>query len=288
MRPWARAGLAVAIPGLVALLAWGAFESFSANPNDVDPQAVAPRILRDTEETTLYLEAFPVAAYEVAEVQGQGRFYVDDADDVIKRPLRKGVMWEPYLANLIPRHVGPGTTVLDVGAHVGVHTVTLARSTGRKGRVYAFEPQKKLYRELVHNLRLNGLSNVVALRFALGESPGIVEMGRPAKNNEGGTAIGAGGDKVELRTLDSFGFRNVSFIKIDVEGYEDHVLAGAAQTIRAQHPTILVEIQGGNDYDKASAAVRGRIDGTVAKLESFGYAVKRVSMHDYLATYRAP
>ncbi|MFY9314273.1 MAG: FkbM family methyltransferase [Burkholderiales bacterium] len=288
MRLWARAGLAVSIPGIVALLAWGAYEEFSANPNDVDPQAIAPRMLHDAAETSEYLKAFPVDAYKVAEVDGQGRFHVDDLDDVIKRPLRKGVMWEPYLVNLMPRHVRPGTTAIDVGAHIGVHTVTLARAAGRKGRVYAFEPQKKLHRELVHNLKLNGLGNVVALRFALGDAPSILEMSRSAKNNEGGTAIGVGGDRVELRTLDSFGFRNVSFIKIDVEGYEDHVLAGAAQTIRAQHPTILVEIQGGNDYDKASADVRQKIDATVAKLKSFGYAVRRVSMHDYLATYGAP
>ena len=287
MRSLARTGMAVAILGAAALAAWGGYEFFSANSNEIDSAGLAPRLVRDAEEMNRYLAAFPVGEYKIAEVEGQGRFYLDDIDDVIKRPLRNGVMWEPYLVNLIPLHVKPGTTVIDAGAHIGTHTVTMARAAGRKGRVYSFEPQKKLYRELVHNLRINGLGNVVPLRFAVGDRPGMVEMSKSAKGNEGGTAIGAGGDKVELRTIDSFGFRNVSFMKIDVEGFEDHVLDGAAQTIRTQHPALLVEIQGGNDYDKASPEIRQRIERTVAKLKAFGYAVRRVSMHDYLATYPA-
>ena len=48
---------------------------------------------------------------------------------------------------------------------------------------------------------------------------------------------------VELRTLDSFGFQNITFIKIDVEGHECSVLGGASATIEAQKPSLLVEIE---------------------------------------------
>lgn len=277
------AGLAAAV-----LLAWGAHEVFSDNPNEIETSRLAPQLLRDQAAMREYLAAFPLAEYKIYEVDGQGRFYLDGIDDVIKRPLRKGVMWEPYLENLIPQHVKPGTTVIDVGAHIGTHTLTMARAAGRKGRVYAFEPQRKIYRELVRNLELNDARNTVPLRFALGDRHGVIEMSKSAAGNEGGTAVGSGGDKAELRTLDSFGFRNISFIKIDVEGFEDFVLAGAAQTIEQQHPVLLVEIQGGEDYDKAPAKVRQRIEQTIARLKAFGYAVKRVSRHDYLATWPGP
>ncbi|NBR78651.1 MAG: FkbM family methyltransferase, partial [Alphaproteobacteria bacterium] len=53
------------------------------------------------------------------------------------------------------------------------------------------------------------------------------------------------GDQAELRTIDSFGFRNVSLLKIDVESLEDQVLDGARETILESKPVILAEIQGG-------------------------------------------
>jgi FkbM family methyltransferase len=288
MRPGLRLSAAGAILLAAALLAWGAREHFADNPNDIEPARLAPQLLRDQAAMGEYLAAFPLAEYKIYEVEGQGRFYLDGLDDVIKRPLRKGVMWEPYLVTLIPQHIKPGTTVIDAGAHIGTHTMTMARTAGRKGRVYSFEPQKKIYRELVRNVELNGLRNVVPLRFALGDRHEVIEMSRSVAGNEGGTGVGPGGDKAELRTIDSFGFRNVSFIKIDVEGFEDHVLDGAAQTIKAQHPVLLVEIQGGEDYDKAPPKIRQRIEQTIAKLKAYGYAVKRVSRHDYLATWPAP
>ncbi len=48
---------------------------------------------------------------------------------------------------------------------------------------------------------------------------------------------------IDARTLDSFGFDDVDFIKIDVEGHERNVLAGASETIRRCRPTLLVEIE---------------------------------------------
>ena len=269
----------------VALLAWGAYAWFAPNPNDIEPALLAPMLLPDGEEMGRYVAEFPAGEYKIAKVEGVGSFYLDGINDEIKNWLRRGLVWEPYIVNLMSKHVVPGTTVVDAGAHIGSHTMTLARLVGRSGRVYAFEPQKKLYRELRQNLKLNDERNVVALRFALGDHPGIVEMSKSATGNEGGTAIGKGGDKAELRTIDSFGLRNVSFMKIDVEGYEDHVLDGAAETIRTQHPVVLVEIQDGEDYDKTTPERKRQIEHTIAKLKAFGYSAQRVSKHDYLATY---
>ena len=285
----ARSRLAGSLIAIAAtgLLAWGAYEWFAPNPNDIEPARLLPTLLRDGEEMERYLAAFPFGEYKIVQVEGVGRFYLDGMKDEIKSWLRKGLAWEPYLANIMSKHVVSGTTVVDAGAHIGSHTLMLATLVGRRGRVYAFEPQRKLYRELRENAKLNGDQNVVALRFALGDRPGIVEMSKAAIGNEGGTAVGAGGDKAELRTIDSFGFRNLSFMKIDVEGYEDHVLDGAAETIRSQHPVLLVEIQGSNDYDKSSPAIRLQIEQTIAKLKSFGYEVKRITTSDYLATMPA-
>lgn len=106
----------------------------------------------------------------------------------------------------------------------------------------------------------------------------------PARpGNEGGTGIGSGGDRVELRNLDSFGFERVSVLKIDVEAYEDEVINGAVDTIRRNRPVVVIEIMGGNIYATASAEVRGRIEGTQALLEALDYTVAPVFAHDYVA-----
>jgi len=248
-----------------------------------DVSALAPVVLRDEAETARYVEAFPLTAYSLRPSEGVGLFYLDTTDDVIKAVLNEGRAWEPEIRDRLLQHIQPGTSVLDIGAHIGTHTVTMARGVGPHGHVFAFEPQIKLFRELQMNIRANQMGNVTPLRFALGEGdPQVVEMDADTGGNEGGIAVGLGGDRVELRTVDSFQFTNVSLIKIDAEGYEDHVLNGAVRTITSQRPVLIVEIMGGTDYAEATLEERAAIDRTQARMRRLGYTVTRVSMHDYL------
>ena len=53
--------------------------------------------------------------------------------------------------------------------------------------------------------------------------------------------MGLGGEMITMRTLDSFNFENISFLKIDVEGCEKLVLYGAKQLIKKNRPYILFE-----------------------------------------------
>jgi len=257
-------------------------------PNAVAKGLLCPKLLRDSETTAAYIKAFPRKNYTIKAVKGADRYYLDPRDDVIKSVLRRGDIWETHIRAILKAHVQRGTSVVDAGAHIGTHTMLLSKLVGSRGRVYAFEPQKKIFRELLQNLKLNQSRSVIPLRFALGDKPQVIEMNSSASGNEGGTGIGRGGDKAELRTIDSFGFSNLSLLKIDVEGFEDHVLEGARETIARYRPVILLEIQGGNDLGKASLAVKKRIWSSVAKLIALGYQVQRVGVHDYLATYNAP
>ena len=156
-------------------------------PDATDPR-LAPRLLRDRAEIAKYIEAFPVEEYGISEVPEVGRFYVDDNAAWVKHALRRGQPWEPWVLKEVRRQIVPGTVVLDVGAHIGSITVPMARTVGPKGRVYAFEPQRKVYRELVHNIRLNQLSNAVPLRFALSAAPGVIEMD-PTHRRDGQTQV---------------------------------------------------------------------------------------------------
>lgn len=290
----ARAGQllgSVLIVGLSLPMTVGCAPKSPPPPGDLPPPcellpiiSTSPLVLHDTRETRDYLNAFPVSAYREYEVPGAGRFFIDDVEDSIKAVIVAGLQWEARNVEMLEKHVEPGSVVVEVGAHVGSHTVLIAGMVGRCGRVYAFEPQRKLYRELHRNLARNGITNVVPLKYAIGAGDArIIEMNLPPPGNEGGTGIGAGGEEAELRNLDEFGFERVSVLKIDVEGHEDAVLDGAVATIRRNRPVILIEIMGGNLLESASPEVRDRIRGTWKRLEALGYTVAPVGAHDYIA-----
>ena len=272
---------AVILTLLVAAVACGATPPPYAPLPIVD---VAPQVVDDLEETRRYLNAFPLDDYQRYDVPDVGSFFIDDPADMIKQVIVAGDKWERHSFDLLAEHIVPGSVVIEVGAHIGTHTVRMGQLAGPWGRVYAFEPQRKIYRELHHNLALNGVTNVVALRMAIGSGETrIIEMNPASPGNEGGTGVGSGGDAAELRSLDSFGFERLSLLKIDVETYENEVLDGALDTIRRNRPVMLIEIMGGHDPETASPDVLERIAVTREKIEALGYSVTQVFKHDYIA-----
>lgn len=230
-----------------------------------------------------YIQRFPVQNYALYKVGDFAAFYLEKNIDAIKDELRDGNRWEPYLVPYMTKYVKKNTNVIDVGAHIGTHTVLFAKLLKGTGTVWAFEPQKKLFVELNANLFANHIEHVKTFRYAVGERTGKIEMDPPVYGNEGGTHVGKGGDKADLVTLDGLHIKNVSFIKIDVEHYEDNVLDGAVQTIKKYRPVILCEIMGGYQFETAPAHVQTRILKTITKLKGLGYDVRRIQGADFLA-----
>ena len=150
--------------------------------------------------------------------------------------------------------IRPGWTVVEIGANMGAHTVFLAKATGSLGRVLAFEPQRVIFQILCANLALNGLSHVEAFHAAAGREPGTITVPRldyTARQNFGGVSLGshAAGEAVQQMTIDGLKLPACHLLKIDVEGMEGEVLAGAEQTIRRWRPVLYVE----NDRPEKSA-----------------------------------
>lgn len=237
----------------------------------------------NVDELTL-IKNFPKALYKIVTIPDSGSFYVDSLSDIIKNELRLGHVWEGNIVKLMKNHVKPGSTAIDIGAHIGTHTIAMSKFVGNEGQVIAFEPQLKLYSELVMNALLNNCQNITAYRCAVGDSFTSIEMNPSYAGNEGGTAIGKGGDTAEMITLDSLNLNNVSFIKIDVENFEYEVLAGAEQTIRKNHPFMIIEIMG-NIYNPIPNRAE-LVHKTLKKIESLGYSLNYIegSWSDWLAT----
>jgi FkbM family methyltransferase len=227
---------------------------------------------------------FDVKNYEVCFVpEMDAYFYVDNIPDGIKKHLRQGIYWESTIGNLIKMYSSEGSVVVDVGAHIGIHTIAMSRAVGTEGKVIAFEPQKKMYVEQLQNLKLNDCSNVISIRKALGERSKTIELAQRNSENEGGTPIGWGGDEAKMITLDSLELENVSLIKIDVESYEYFVFQGARETILRNKPVIIFEVMGGHDYKKCTEEIKSKFDQVLSLVESFGYRVSLIFGNDYIA-----
>lgn len=239
--------------------------------------------LNGPEDEINHIKNFPKAYYQVYNVDNLGFFYLDNRVDIIKNELRAGHQWEKNIVELMALYIRPGSTAIDIGAHIGTHTLSMSKLVGSEGKVVAFEPQTKLYSELVMNLLLNGCHNTIAYRCALGDTLNTIEMNRPIPDNEGGTAIGKGGDKAEMITLDSLNLKNVSFIKIDVENFEYEVLNGAEQTIKQNLPYMIIEIMG-NIYEPIPNRDE-LVQKTFSKLKELGYSFSFIqgSWSDWLA-----
>lgn len=237
-------------------------------------------VVGEVEDEDLF-KHFPFQNYSIVKVRSLGSFYIDPIDDCIKNVLRRSAPWEAEVASVLKQYSKKGSTVLDIGSHIGTHTVTLSRAVGSNGTVIAFEPQRKIFSELVQNMLLNDYANVVAYRAAVGEREDTVEMNTSYPNNEGATQIGSGGDQTPMTTIDSFHLTNVSLMKIDVENYEDMVLDGAYETIMANRPVLVIEIMG----HKASAGPNrmDRIQKTKQKIKNLGYKIQHLVCDEYIA-----
>ena len=128
-------------------------------------------------------------------------------------------------------------------------TIPLALAVGDGGRVLAFEPAPRDRRAAADNVRRDRLENVTVFDAALGAARGSTTLllaDDAAYNSTAGSAPVTGASaEVRMEQLDDLwaelGRPEISVLKVDVEGAEVDVLAGAAELLRASRPAVLVE-----------------------------------------------
>lgn len=168
---------------------------------------------------------------------------------------------------LLPNLVAPGRVALDVGANRGVWTYALQKLARE---IHAFEPNTKMFADLSAALKGRAVLHPLALSDRTGEAEFRVPRGRRGYSNQGGslsaTAVPRDYGVMTVRTarLDDLGIADVGFIKIDVEGAELAVIAGARETLRRDRPVLVVELEERHT---------GRpIEAMIGDIETHGYA----------------
>lgn len=195
--------------------------------------------------------------------------------------------WSDLIA--LGRLLRPGQTLVDVGANIGTWALQAATLVGAEGRVFALEPNPATVHKLAANVALNGFEPWVSvLPIAAGAANGTVSLVCAREHNN--SHVGASGEGpsvvVSVRTLDDClrDAGHVHGLKIDVEGQEHAVLAGANQLICRCHPWIVVEF----NLDTAGVSRLG--DWPVHQwLLSHGYAAEPLpssGAHRITAEYR--
>lgn len=163
---------------------------------------------------------------------------------------------------------------VDVGAHIGLWSFNLAPAFES---VHAFEPVAAHRACFERNCVGLMLADKLTLHpIALGMQEGTVSI-KTAPTSSGDSWVSGDGD-IPMRTLDSFAFEHVDFIKIDCEGYEENVLRGAVATIDAWRPVIMVEQKRDMASDRFGLAKLG----AVTFLLERGYTVAAELSGDYL------
>ena len=169
-----------------------------------------------------------------------------------------------------------GDIVVDIGAHMGRYTIISSKRVGANGKVVAIEAHPNNFEMLNRNIKLNQLTNVVPLNYAVYSKETKIKLYLP--DEESGYTMHHSimpnyvftkyKDKTEdkfvevsANTLDYFlqlkGITDVNWVKIDVEGAEFEVLKGSHNVLsNSKDISLLIEVHGKDTYEPIIESLR--------------------------------
>ena len=207
-----------------------------------------------------------------------------DPDDLVSKVILITGSWEPESWHAIDRHLAPGATFVDVGAHIGYYSLKAAPVVGAAGRVIAIEPNPQTIVKLRDNIRASAAGVIAVQPVACSNSEATLELFAAPSSNTGETSLSrtnAGQEgpvqtsyRVRARPLDAIvreaGLSRVDAVKIDVEGAEFLVPQGAQETLDRYRPMVLVEL-----IDRQLQAMGSSSAEVLAFMSRRGYSLRR-------------
>lgn len=179
--------------------------------------------------------------------------------------------------NLLYSLIKPNFVAFDIGTNMGETLLNFAKRCPQ-GVVHGFEPIPFLYKRAVYNVHLNNFENIILNNMALSDKEEWLDVGDAVEYNSGSTFLIKStkqeqNQQVRATTVDSYIAQNkiekIDFMKLDVEGFEMHVLHGAKQTLLSFHPLLFIEIDDVFLRRQGSSASE-----LIRYLKEFGYQTK--------------
>jgi FkbM family methyltransferase len=204
--------------------------------------------------------------------------------DLIQETILLDGVWDPLLTVFIRNTLKSNDVFVDVGANAGYFTLLAANCVGSSGKVLSIEPNPLIARQLRSNITRSQLENVFIEEAACSDSSDPLVLNLHDDSNSGrasvsrGNANGADRVQVESITLDQlvskYNLRQVTLVKIDVEGAEFMVLRGMGETISRFRPLIVLELEA-----ELLQGFSTTIDDVIQFLQGFDYSVSGLGGH---------
>lgn len=170
-----------------------------------------------------------------------------------------GGYWDINTLLMLKKYINPNKNILEIGAHCGTSTLVYS-SFLKEGKIYAYEPQLKMFELLKQNINENKLQDKVIIynkgvfcyegkgvmnNIDIDGGGGNVEKRYNNENNMpcnfGGICLGSDGEEITLTTIDSMLHENIGFIHCDAQGSESFIFSKGINLISKYKPVILFE-----------------------------------------------
>lgn len=184
-----------------------------------------------------------------------GNYYLpaDATRDIIAIKMRQGKVFEPAIVDVAQRYIKKDSAVLDIGANFGQMSLIFSRLVGEKGQVLSFEADDYVFYVLEQNIKANNCHNIKPIFKAVYNKTGeVMLMLYPVQDFKKFLTYGSygldpnatKGRQIETIAIDDLKIdREISFMKVDVQGSDLFAMQGAIETIKRYKMPILFEFE---------------------------------------------
>ena len=163
-----------------------------------------------------------------------------DIDGISQQLIFDGY-YEPVATKLVKKIIEPHMVTVDIGANIGYYSLLLSKLSKQ---VWAFEPEDRNYKDLLTNIKLNGMTNIYSIKKAVTDRTGTAEFYVSDKESGEHSLVKCRNVNktvmVETVALSDI-FGSVDFMKIDTEGNEMYVLKGFYESLKENNTKLLLE-----------------------------------------------
>ncbi len=226
-------------------------------------ESILPKFKKIIFNAYLKRSRFPITNFPIPIFLPFRKLFLSFGDLTGFKLLRTSLTSDDYedgIWKILIKLIKPNSTVVDVGANQGFYTLLFSKLAGKRGKVFAFEPNPSIIKKLKANLFINFVTNVKTECIALADKEGLAEFYQFFDGMSSYSSLAHHPHlrrfrfkkiEIETTTLDSYfqkrKIKDISLIKIDAEGADFKILKGGVKLIKKFRPIFMIEFA-----DKAS------------------------------------